>query len=421
MTIQDSLSKVSKSLMFKEPFYGLFLITLNKEESERIKTACVSKNQINPQLTINPKFWNSLDDNRKMGVLKHELLHIVFFHLTMMDMFPDKELMNIAADLEVNQYISPECLDADNWILLKNYPELKLPEKAGVRYYYDALSKINEKRKQQGNNEDKDGKGEGGNQKSNNNGKSNDPTQSKIWEFYDQMKSGQTTICSHELWKEFFEGLSEADKKLVEKQIDFQLREIAESQKSRGTIPSELQGKINDLFKIEEPVINWKGHLRRFGGSSDKIYTKKSRRKLNKRFSENPALKIKTYKRLLVAIDTSGSISDKDLEEFWNEIHWISKTGVKITIAESDADIAKVYDFKKIPNSRNGYGGTDFQPIINYFNKNKKYNALIYFTDSYAPAPTRPRGNPMLWVITSSGPDISKLQDFPGMKIKITR
>ena len=59
--IFDSLAKSTKTLMFKEPFYGMFLISLNKDTSESIPTACVSKNNINCQLTINPKYYEIIN------------------------------------------------------------------------------------------------------------------------------------------------------------------------------------------------------------------------------------------------------------------------------------------------------------------------------------------------------------------------
>jgi len=122
------LYSVSKKLMFKEPFYGLFLISLNKEESNRILTACVSLNGINVQLTINPEYWEKQDPATRIGILKHELLHIVFFHLQNHTLFPDRELGNIACDLEINQYVNKE-YKGPSWegLEIDKYPELALP------------------------------------------------------------------------------------------------------------------------------------------------------------------------------------------------------------------------------------------------------------------------------------------------------
>ena len=94
----ESLSKTSKDLMLKEPYYGLFLIMLNKLWSGRIPTAGVSKNNINYQLVINPIFWEELSEEHRLGLLKHELLHIAFNHLNFYFSFSDKKLANIAMD-----------------------------------------------------------------------------------------------------------------------------------------------------------------------------------------------------------------------------------------------------------------------------------------------------------------------------------
>ena len=70
----DLLSKAIKDLMLKEPYYGYFLIQLNKHWRDDIPTAGVSKNGINYQLAINEDFWvNTLTDLHRLGIMKHEL------------------------------------------------------------------------------------------------------------------------------------------------------------------------------------------------------------------------------------------------------------------------------------------------------------------------------------------------------------
>ena len=110
MDKQQSLSKTAKDLMLKEPYYGFFLIMLNKLWSKKIPTAGVSKNGINYQLVVNDDFWESLTDMHRLGLLKHELLHIAFGHLTTVFKFSDRKLANIAMDMEINQYIDSSWL-----------------------------------------------------------------------------------------------------------------------------------------------------------------------------------------------------------------------------------------------------------------------------------------------------------------------
>jgi len=407
--MHGDIAKHSKTLMFKEPFYGLFLIGLNKEISNAVGTACVAKDGINTKLVISPKFWETISDKCKVAVLKHELLHIAFKHLQMFDLYENKELLNVAADLEINQYIDKEFKD-DTWDGLeidgKMFIDLKLPEKAGTRKYYELLDK---EIKQNPN--------------------------CDLAKFLEAMKGangdGETREItlgdgtkvqvkgSHEFWKQF-EGMDEAEKKLMEKQIEHQLKDTADQvQKQRGHIPGELKELIDSLYVSEEPVLDWRAYLRRFNGMASKIYTKKTRRKPNKRFYGNPALKIKQKKNTLVAIDTSGSVSKDDLKEFLSEIHHIYKTGTQVTVVECDASIGRVYEYKgKTQEAQEvtGRGGTSYDPVLNYLQENRdKYQNLIYLTDGECETSIKPC-KPTLWV-HCSGRSIN--DSLPGAKVQI--
>ena len=374
--ILEDVSRIGKQLIIKEPFYGIFLSTLNKVIRTDLDTAGVSKSNINYQLAINPEFWSSLDsDNKKIGLLKHELLHIAFNHLLDRDNFPNHQLHNIAADVEINQYIEPQYYPADNLLLPSTFPELNLPLKAGTKKYYELLQQAY--------------------------GQNTSDTLNDLM--------GESDF--HMTWEEF-EGLSEGDKKLIKSQIDHQIKNIAESNRDQGFIPSELKGYIDNLFEITPQSYDWKSYFRRFFSSGIKTYTKKTRRKLNKRFSENPALKIKTKQNILVGIDTSGSVNEKDLIEFFNEIHHIHKSGVSITIAEGDADIHNVYEYKgKTPESVQGRGGTDMNPFIEYFNKNKQYTNLIILTDGFIGSNTVKTFRPTLMVLCSNGAPVETVKE----------
>jgi predicted metal-dependent peptidase len=387
--IYDDISKIGKQLMLNEPFYGIFLSTLNKVIRNDLPTAGVCRNGINYQLAVNEEFWNSLNtDKKKVGLLKHELLHICFNHINDQENFPDHELHNIAADVEINQYLTPDYYPTPDILLPSSFPELKLPLKAGTKIYYELLLKAKNEGTSPFLNSLLDG----------------DPSTGG--------KHGSIADNLHSTWKEF-DSLSEADKKLIKAQIEHQIKSIIESQqRDRGFIPSELKDYIDSLFEIKPPSYDWKSYFRRFFGSSNKIYTKKTRRKLNKRFQENPALKIKPKKRVLVGVDTSGSVSSKDLQEFFGEIYHMWKTGITITVAEGDADIHNVYEYSgKTPDYVTGRGGTDMNPFIEYFNSNKKYNSLIILTDGEIGEKTVNTFKPMLTVLCSKGANIEEVKE----------
>jgi predicted metal-dependent peptidase len=407
--MHSEIAKHSKTLMFKEPFYGLFLIGLNKEINDAVQTACVAKDGINTKLVISPKFWNTIGDKCKVAVLKHELLHIAFKHLYMFDEFDNKELLNVAADLEINQYIQDEYKD-ETWdgLEITNEPwaALKLPVKAGTRKYYELI-----KKEEQDNPDGDVAKFIQAMKDANGDGEAREIT------LGDGTKVN--VKATHEFWKQF-EGMDEAEKKLMEKQIEYQLKETAEQvQKMRGTIPGELKELIDNLYVSEEAVIDWRAYLRRFNGMASKVYTKKTRRKPNKRFYGNPALKIKQKKNTLVAIDTSGSVSKDDLKEFLSEIYHIWKTGTQVTVVECDAHIGRVYEYKGKTEEAlevTGRGGTSYEPVLEYLLDNRdKYQNLIYLTDGECSVESTPC-KPTLWV-HCSGRSINN--ELPGAKIQI--
>jgi len=370
INVTEQLAKASKTLILDEPFYGLFLVGLNKTFRNDIPTAGVSKHGIGVQLAVNPEFFEGLSLEHRIGLLKHELLHISFGHLVVRDLYADKKLFNIAADLEINQYIDADYLP-EGGLTLDTFPELNLPVKAGTKEYYDLLQEAKDE------------------------GKS--PSLDNL---LNQMDGDSP--YDHTTWDELDE-LSEADKKLIQKQIEHQLKEVADQTEKRcGNIPGELADLISRLRHVEPPKFDWKGYLRRFVGNSSIIYTKKLRRKYNKRYIENPGLKIKFKNHILVGIDTSGSVSRDELKEFMNELVHMHKTGHKITIAQCDTNLNSVEEFNPRKDLEiKGRGGTSFQPVVDHFNEKKgHYTALIYLTDGEAYNPENCPAN-TLWVLSS--------------------
>ena len=372
--------------MLEEPFYGLFLVGINKLWSNALATAGVSKNKIGVQLAINEQFWFDLPREQKQGILKHETLHIAFGHMTLRNRYSNHKLFNIAADIEINQYITRSYLP-DGALYPDTFPELNLPPRAGTDKYYKLLQQAEQ-----------------------------DNTSPTLTNLMNQMEEGETPY-SHPLWSDF-EDLDEAEKKLIEKQIEHQLKTAAEeTQKGRGNIPGELSEKIRKLFEVEPPKFDWKGYLRRFVGNSSITYTKKLNRKYNKRYVENPGLKIKHRNHVLVGIDTSGSVSNEELQEFYKEILHMHKTGNQITVIQCDTSVNSIETFNpKKSFVVKGRGGTDFQPVIDHYNDNsRKYTNLIYLTDGECSAPKNAPKR-LLWVLSSKS---QKTDHLPGLTIKL--
>lgn len=388
--------------MRTNPYYGLFLCGLNKRFSNEIKTAGVCFSGINHELIINKDWWYSLDNDMREAVLHHEVLHICFYHTVDGKMWGslcnyDPHLLNIAMDQEVNSYLDYKKLKGFGTAekLFKEFPNL--PRKMGTKFYIKFLQQIQKYKPGDPENEYM----KGGNIAN---------AQAII--------KGDNDLDNHD---NFGSESSDAENELRKNQIDYQQKETANNIiKSRGIIPGELEEKLKQLLTSPPPIFNWKLFFRRLLGITFDIFKISTRRKESKRFPDSPGLITKKKHKLLVAIDTSGSINQDELNEFFSEIKYIWKAGADVKILECDMNITKEYDYKgKTPETVSGRGGTSFKSPIEYYNKHyKEYTSMVYFTDGYGDQDECKPNKKMMWIITSEG---NQESNYPGIKICIPK
>ncbi len=391
-----TIEQIVKKLLIKEPFYGIFLLGLRREFGNKCQTACVFRDGINVALCINEEFWNNLEsDEMREAIIKHEVGHILFKHITMSENFDNHTRFNYAADCEVNSNIP--LLQQKPWV----YPAgFNLANNLGTKTYYEQIdiSDHSPDSTFHNNNSDCPNPDKSGNQ--------SDDQQSQI-----------DPSDSHASWKDF-QNISEAEKELIEQQTDFLAKHTAEQvQKMCGNIPGQFKEYIDNLFKQKEPVFNWKAYFRRILGNSILMYLKNTRYKPSVRFPDSPGTILKSKPKVLVAVDTSGSVSDKELSDFFTEIQHLYKSGVQIDVVEFDTRIHTRFRYKgpkEIP--INGRGGTDATEVFKLYNTDKSYSTLVVFTDGYLSI-NHLKAQNVVWVITSNG---SK-QDYPGKAVYIPK
>jgi predicted metal-dependent peptidase len=102
--------------------------------------------------------------------------------------------------------------------------------------------------------------------------------------------------------------------------------------------------------------------------------------------------------RLLIGLDVSGSISDTEIDLFYSATNRFFRYGVtSLELVQFDASLKGEPELMKKARRTiqvTGRGGTDFQPLFDYFGENtKNYDGLIVFTDGFA---TIPRVSPAL-------------------------
>lgn len=448
----------------KNRYYGNFLANCNRRKSYVIAgpyTHQVSNTGV--ALLINPLLVIDEDLDSNVLFLKHEVVHIIGQHYARIEELKDKYpkcICLLASDLVANKILSMEDnLDSDKfWVeetldkmfeikdfkvkqddtvesvtarLYKVYQEGKYPlfnafvdaNKGGnvqkfIEMIQDMLnnnmSGIDENgNPQQGAGQEVQGQGEGeqvigegqGQQSPGaGSGSSLNPDGSKNGIQYQANKIKQ--LLSSVLQQMGSDSLLMNE---VVKHIA-----IDAASQSRGILPGGLAGMIKVLN--EPPVITWQEHLKMFIASLN-AGKKPSLFRRNRRQPFRVDLKGELTDKEVdcwIAIDTSGSVDDKMLSEFMNELFEITRLmKAKIHIIECDTYINKVYEAEKASDVQTevlGRGGTSFSPVIEYMNENaSKDSILIYFTDGFGESnlSEKPKYQGTLWVLPDRKEDLS--------------
>tara|TARA_R110002072_G_scaffold54129_2_gene142273 strand:- start:211 stop:1392 length:1182 start_codon:yes stop_codon:yes gene_type:complete len=130
-------------------------------------------------------------------------------------------------------------------------------------------------------------------------------------------------------------------------------------------------------------------------------YSRPNRRFLT-RVGEIPGRRRRPPKpTLLVGVDTSGSMDGAALDRIASEIQSLARSA-RLTIAECDSVVHRIYPVGPRPRTFVGGGDTDFSPVFEEAQA-AHFEGLVYFTDGKGSLPA-PLALPTLWVLTHSDP-----------------
>lgn len=195
-------------------------------------------------------------------------------------------------------------------------------------------------------------------------------------------------------------------------------KSVREHIKSRGTIPAGLK-EVIELF-LAPPKIPWPKVLRSLCTRTQQSKPKRGLARPNRRLHGMggilpfPGRTQDNKFTIYFALDTSGSMSAKDLEMGLTEIMNIVRTepDVSLCVMYCDAHLHLAYDVEHVSDidlSVVGRGGTDFNPpflkVREALRGDKPPDILIYATDGYAPEP-EPENRvpiPVVWLLTPGG------------------
>ena len=189
----------------------------------------------------------------------------------------------------------------------------------------------------------------------------------------------------------------------------FQSRMITDIVHSTTQWGSISGGMVELIKKAADGKIDYRNVLRAFRSS---ILSQKrclTRMRPSRRFGfEQMGSRYDFVTRLLIAIDTSGSVGSEELGRYFRIITTFFKYGVQeIDVLMFDCTVQgkpiKLDEAKKNKQEFKvkGRGGTNFQAPIDYVKEYPNYDGLIIITDGYAVTPEVPPhlSTKLLWVI----------------------
>jgi len=380
MTTLERLSKVKLWYMIEEPFIGQLLM-LKIIEDPKCPTIGVSNKGT---MEYNDEFVKSLNDKQLLWVMAHEVLHLAYLHPFRCGN-RNPRIWNIAADLKVNCDLMERPKEIGE--RLKNG---LLPNKSWNSYDYEIMpdKKIYN-------------------------------IESKTTEqIYDEI----IEICKNNLNKIKIEVMEDlimnkeiagAEASAIENEIRAKVFEAMCNVKDKGNIP---RGLAEEYKAMAAPKIKWNFVISQRLKS---MLKEKSWKMPNKKYLPYyfPGSKRKKTSKILFAIDTSGSMSDDEINEALSEILGYANTfrTHEFYIIPCDCDEYEPIRIKN--NERNklkesvklmGRGGTDYKPVFEMIKK-RWYNdidSLVFFTDLECDFPKDPPPYPIFWVSRNSDKEV---------------
>lgn len=402
----------------RDSYYGFFMMNLSYHAD--FYSSCIAGIRLNtypPVMDSNPLLLCKYPLKEIIFIICHEIEHIILEHpAEMLKSNPtgDPEVFerfNIAADASVNDRLRYE-IEGENRAFMSVPADCilsgTLKKMFGLRnvrplesylYYYDLIKKKDMP--------DNDNLDNGGSSEDSDNGSGSASSDDDADNIITALNCGahddhnwQAGVDAEEAASIIREFINES----VEMMDD----------EARGLMPAyflEQVKRIND-----PPKISWQRLLKKYVGTiaagKRKTKTKLNRRQPN-RYDLSGEMNDKMLK-IVVAIDTSGSVTAHEIAQIFNEIFAIlAKRSYCITVIECDSEIQRIYLVRKPSDVKldvAGRGGTAFTPVIEHINSDRYYRdaLLIYFTDGYGeykiPRPLTYRN---LWVITGSRDELS--------------
>jgi predicted metal-dependent peptidase len=198
--------------------------------------------------------------------------------------------------------------------------------------------------------------------------------------------------------------LSDTERQNLDIQWQQRLAGAAQQALQAGKLGGAMARLVDHLL---QPQLPWRMLLARYmtiTARDDYTYMRPSRRE---GAAILPSLR-SAQLEIVVALDTSGSISEEEIAQYLSEIDTLKgQLRARITLLACDAKLTaegpwiyEPWEEFKLPQELTGGGGTSFKPVFEYVAREMQQpDLLVYFTDADGDFPEQMPVFPVIWLV----------------------
>lgn len=388
MNTETRLTKTRIKLLLDRCFYGNLALHLKLERNDSVPTMATDGKNI----LYNEEFVRSLENWELEYVMCHEILHVVFYHLTRRDN-REQTRWNMAIDYATNSILYKEFGKNPKGALYNpKFTDMSAEQ------IYNKIPNFNDK---QGNIV------------------SNDIITIEL------DKDGNVKKVNGEKVKDYdahndIQG-SKQEREELEKDWKIQTTKSFHQAKMQGKTPNGMDIFIKELM---QPKLDWRSMMKQFVVSIAK--SDYSWLPPNKRFIHRgmylPSITGESLGDVVVIVDNSGSTLNYQ-ERFFSECNGLLQQydmNLHLIVVDMEIQSYEVYHKgDELKKQYKGGGGTDLTVAFDEI-KNKFINpsVVVCLTDGYTPYPDREE-YPTLWVLTEDSLELDKIPF--GQKVRVEK
>ncbi len=401
LDVDTKLAAARTRLIIDKPFLGALVLRLPLQPArpDWCKTTATDARK----LYYNAEYIGHLSLAETQFVLAQEALHCALLHFARRG-HRVKHLWDLACDFAINPILIHDGLTAPPGALYSHEYEGMTAEEI-----YPLLADNENDSSNEENLHDKPEEQEGGkgdqppppeSEKDDEKGQSQGP-QTEV----DEQSQPQDGVDENREGAHEPPPLSAPEREALEHQWKQRLAGAAQQAMQAGKLSGDLARLVDYVL---EPKLPWRmllAHHMTAQARDDYSYTRPSSRR------GEPAIlpSLRSHQLdVVVALDTSGSISGEEMLEFVSEIDAIKgQIRARVVLQACDDCLCadgpwtfEAWEPLVMPDSFKGGGGTDFKPVFEWAgNLDRDPDLLVYFTDAEGSFPTAPPHYPVIWLV----------------------